>query len=355
MTKIAIINDTHFGVRRDHKGMAAYIDRFFDEIFFPTIDEMGIKRVFHLGDLVHSRTQIAIPTAAQVYQTFFEPLSNRGIDVDIIVGNHDTYYKNTNSVNVFQSIFARFDLPNVTVHRDLPVEFSINDIPMMLVPWICDENREQSLQMIAQSNARFVWGHFEIAGFEMDRGHKCDHGMGREMFAKFDRVFSGHFHHPSEYGNIKYLGAPYEMTWSDYDGVRGFHIFDTETCEIQFIENPFKMFVKLYYDDDQLTAEDVAQLPVDNIRGSFVKVIIENKKHPYIYDLFIDKLQSAGLADIKTIESSLIFEQGIEEALDAEDTVTIFVKYVNALKMKSKTKAAVEKRLRQLYEQAINQ
>ena len=44
--KIAIINDTHFGVRNDHQGFLDYMFQFFDEQFFPYLVENNIKTVF---------------------------------------------------------------------------------------------------------------------------------------------------------------------------------------------------------------------------------------------------------------------------------------------------------------------
>ena len=53
--KIAIINDTHFGVRNDHQGFLDYMFQFFDEQFFPYLIENDIKTVFHLGDVFDRR------------------------------------------------------------------------------------------------------------------------------------------------------------------------------------------------------------------------------------------------------------------------------------------------------------
>ena len=37
--------------------------------------------------------------------------------------------------------------------------------------------------------------------------------------------------------------------WSDYNCPKGFHIFDTDTRELERIENPLPIFKKLSYDD----------------------------------------------------------------------------------------------------------
>ena len=52
-----------------------------------------------------------------------------------------------------------------------------------------------------------------------------------ETYERFEKVISGHFHKKSDDGHIYYCGTQYEMTWSDYNCPKGFHIFDTQTRE----------------------------------------------------------------------------------------------------------------------------
>ena len=116
-------------------------------------------------------------------------------------------------------------------------------------------------------------GHLEIQGFEMFKGSVVSHGDDRSVFGKFDICMSGHFHHRSTDGHIYYLGSHAEFTWSDYDDPRGFHIFDTETREITFIQNPFKMFKKIWYNDSE---PDFINKKIDysEFRGCMLKVIV---------------------------------------------------------------------------------
>ena len=53
--KIAILNDTHAGVRGDMVAMADYQGQFYNEIFFPTLDKMGITLFIHMGDAFYRR------------------------------------------------------------------------------------------------------------------------------------------------------------------------------------------------------------------------------------------------------------------------------------------------------------
>ena len=178
-------------------------------------------------------------------------------------------------------------------------------------------------------------GHFELAGFEMDRGNICHEGMDKNVLSKYDVVLSGHFHHKSSSGNIHYVGTPGEMTWSDYNDKRGFHIFDTETRELTFIENPFKMFHKVVYNDDHETVETVKSKNFDKYTNTIVKVIVAKKIDPYLFDVFMDKVYKSQPHDVSVVEDFTDYTQiSDEDVIDqADDTMTTLSKYVDSLQI----------------------
>jgi hypothetical protein len=117
------------------------------------------------------------------------------------------------------------------------------------------------------------------------------------------------------------------MFWNDYDDQRGFHIFDTETLELEFIKNPFKMFEKVYYDDTQTTPN------VDNYKDKVVKLIVVNKNDHTAYDKFLDKLYKVNPIEVKIVEDFSEFESDLldDEDVDLTDTLTLVSQYVDAL------------------------
>ena len=116
---------------------------------------------------------------------------------------------------------------------------------------VADDIMEESLHTIDSSQAEFVMGHLEIKGFEMHKGYFNEHGLEKNIFHRFEKVISGHFHKKSDDGQIFYLGAQYEMTWSDYMCPKGFHMFDTDTRELTRIPNPLRIHKKIIYDDEK--------------------------------------------------------------------------------------------------------
>lgn len=337
MALIALITDTHHGVRNDNKMFREHLKKFYDNVFFPTLDKYNIKQVIHLGDLVDRRKYINYVTFRRLKTDFILPLQERGIHCTYLVGNHDVYYKNTNEVNALHEFFGKdygqnvYDENLVSVVTR-PTEIEIGNKPILLLPWICEDNEDQSKYLIETTVAPIVLGHLEINGFEMD-GRLCDHGLNPELFSKFLFVGTGHFHKKHSKDNIHYLGAPYQMTWGDYEQQRGFHLFDTETFELTFVENPYTVFHKLHWDDTYFTLEEIENLNDQDIYNCYVKIFVQNKTNPTMLELLIAKLEELG-ADVTTIDDRFSLEETGEVTPEqAEDTPTIMKNYIDSVKV----------------------
>jgi DNA repair exonuclease SbcCD nuclease subunit len=328
--KIALITDTHWGARGDSNVFAEYFNEFYYNYFFPYLEQNNISRIFHLGDIVDRRKYINFVTARHL-KKFVETCHNKDIWLDVIVGNHDTSFKNTNDVNSMHELFSHSEY-NIRYFSD-PTEVLIDDTRIAVLPWVCSGNYDESMKFLADTNAQILFGHLEIQGFEMYKGSVNDHGFTPALFDKFDVVCSGHFHHKSTKGNINYLGAPYEMSWSDYNDVRGFHIFDTDTRELTFVQNPYTMFSKLHYNDSGKTMEDVLNVDFSEYKGKYVKVITHTKSNPYWFDKFIESLEKSGAVDIQVVEDNLNLNLEEDEDIvnEAEDTVTILKKVIDQM------------------------
>lgn len=353
--RIAIVNDTHWGARGESKIFSDYFGKFWKEVFFPYLKENNIKHIFHLGDVFDRRKYVAFVSIERFEEQFMKPCVENGIELHMIAGNHDTTYKNTNELNSIRMLYENTKYPNVHLYWNEPVDLKMDECDIVLSPWICAENESATMEHFKSTSAQIVMGHFEIQGYEMDKGHLCSHGLDRNIFKKFDAVYSGHFHHPSSHGNITYLGAQYEMTWADYNQTRGFSVFDTETREMTYVRNPFSIFHKLFYDDSEMTIEDVSNIDVEGLTNTYVKVIVQNKDNSYLFDLYLDRIQSAGPADVKVVEDHQNLDILEEEDLvdEAQDTLTILKKYIENIEF-SGDKIKVENFLSGLYQEAMS-
>ena len=351
--KICVLGDTHFGMRGDSLDFHKYIDKFYTNTLFPYLKENDITTVVQLGDLFDRRKFINFNSLYLARQYFFDKLTENNITFITFLGNHDVAFKNTLQVNSSQLLLNGYD--NITV-LDTFTTMQFGGIDVDLVPWICDDNEVEITQKLKDSKSQIVFGHFEIAGFEMDRGNVCHEGIDKSTFNKYDIVLSGHFHHRSDDGHIYYVGTPYEMTWSDYNDPRGFVIFDTQTREQEFVKNPYRMFNKLNYKDEvENFAEQYRTFDYSIYEGSYVKVVVVNKTNPFLFDLVIDNLYKAGVADISIVEdftdAAIITD---DELVDqTEDTVTILAKYIDNLTL-NVDNDKLKGLMRELYVEALN-
>jgi DNA repair exonuclease SbcCD nuclease subunit len=350
--KISIISDTHAGARGDNPLFNEYFFKFWENTFFPYLKENNITQICHLGDVVDRRKFINFVTLSSWRHRFFDVLKREDISMDVIVGNHDVTYKNTNEINAMHELFDHYDNINVLIE---PRDVIYDGLSVAMVPWINASNYEQSLEFLKTTKSEVVFGHFEIAGFEMDRGNICHTGMNKNTFDRFDMVLSGHFHHKSTNDNISYLGNQYEITWADYNDQRGFHVFDTETRELTFIPNPYKMFHRISYDDTIQDFEFWKEYDYNELKDSYLKVVVVNKQNPYLFDNVIDNLYRASVADIAIVEDFTDTSLEVDEDIinQAEDTITILNTYIDSLTLNVEP-VKLKNIMRELYVESLN-
>jgi len=317
--KVAIITDTHYGARKGSKHLHDYFEKFYDDVFFPALEEHGVDTVVHMGDAFDSRKSIDYQSLQWAKRVVFDRLKN--YKVHMIVGNHDTYYKNTNEVNSPGLLLS--DYNNISVYYE-PTEVKLGKLKVLFIPWINAENFENSILSIKGSTSKCAMGHLELQGFRVNRSIVMEDGLESKLFEKFDRVFSGHYHTRSDDGKIFYLGNPYEMYWTDVNDTRGFHIFDTETLTLTPVNNPYKLFYNIYYEDTNHKLFNAIEY-----ENKIVKVIVRKKSKPKDFEKFIDKLHSAGVQDLKIIENFEIQESEEFEVDEEENTLSILNRYID--------------------------
>lgn len=325
--KIAILNDTHAGCRNSSDIFMDYQERFYSEIFFPYLLENDIKHILHLGDYYDNRKTINFKALHHNRKIFLEPMRKHGITMDIIPGNHDVYYKNTNELNALKELQGHYMNEVNLVMKPTVMNYEGTDIA--LVPWINPENEDETLEFLSKCKADIVGAHLELKGFEMSKGMPCQDGMDKKHFDRFEMVLTGHFHAKSTQDNIYYLGSQMEFFWNDCNDAKYFHILDTETRELEPISNPITIYEKIYYDHEKLNKfQDLAYL--DN---KFVKVIVTNKGDPYEFERFIDRVQSQKIHELKIAEDFAEFlgSNVEDENISVDDTETLVYDYIDAV------------------------
>jgi Calcineurin-like phosphoesterase len=342
MSKCILLGDTHLGARNASSRFSNLFNKFFECVLYPYMERNGITKIYQLGDLFDNRTNISLKALHNSKEFWFEPLKSLNAEMHVLLGNHDIYHKNTLEINSPNLLLGEYS-SNVIIYNE-PTTIDEFDI----IPWICSENQEQIVDFINRKDKpRFCLGHFEISGFSMYRGGEAQsHGLATSLFDDYEMVFSGHYHHRSTNGNITYVGTPYEITWSDYADPKGFHVLDTETGKIEFIENPYTIFRRVQYNNGWGGN-------LNDLKDCIVKVIVQEKQDLYKYDRFIDSIKLVGVHDLAIIENLDEFRDGdVEESIDLEDSVAIIDNYIDGITT-NVDKDKIKSYMRTIYNEAL--
>ena len=326
--KLAILNDTHCGIRNSSDIFLDNAEKFYGDVFFPYLLEHDIRHIVHLGDYYDNRKFINFRALNRNRSAFLKPLREHGITMDIIRGNHDTFYKNTGELNSLKELLGHYMNEVTIIHKPTVMEYG--SLKMGLVPWIDDENEKESMDFLANAKCDWIGGHFDIQGYEMMKGIKCEHGLDRKIFSRFEQVLSGHFHTKSVQDNVMYLGSQMEFFWNDAHDAKFFHVLDTETRQLEAIRNPYTLFHRIYYDDSK---HDYLHHDLDGIEGKFIKVIVINKADSFTFDRFIERINNREILELKIAEN---FNEFVGSAVDdqevlVDDTPTLLNSYIDAV------------------------
>jgi DNA repair exonuclease SbcCD nuclease subunit len=343
--KIGLITDTHYNFKKANKSFHDYFAKFYNDIFFPTLEKHKIQTVIHLGDAFDSRKGVDYWALDWAKKNVYDRFQDLGITVYNIVGNHDAYYKNSNEINSIDTLLQQY-YNVVKVSR--PTEYIIEGMKTVLLPWICADNEKETFDLLEKTEAKVIFGHLELNGFTVYPGQYQQDGLDKKVFQKFDRVYSGHYHTRSDDGKIFYIGNPYQMFWNDVNDVRGFHIFDTNEYELEKFDNPYNIFEKIYYDET-----DYKKFNTSYLTNKMVKIIVRKKEDHLMFDKFVDSILKVNPLELKISENIDVFDDDVDcSDITTEDTLSILDKYVQEADF-DLNKDMIKKLLRDVYKEAL--
>jgi len=349
--KFAILGDTHFGMRNDSARFHDFSEQFYRDIFFPYLKQNNINVVVQLGDLFDRRKYINFLSLSRAKRYFFDKLAENHIEFHTLLGNHDIFWRESLSVSSSGLVLGEYD--NINLYES-PHTVSIGAVAVDMIPWICEENKEDVFDFIQNSKSDICAGHFEIAGFAMYKGMEAQDGINKEMFKNYHTVLSGHYHTKSQKDNITYVGTPVEMTWQDYKDPKGFHVFDDQTMTLEFIRNPYEIFAKITYDDSEPLNWEMTNIDPTFYSKKFVKLIVVKKNDHLKFDTLLNSLYNNGIYELKVLEDFSEFEEGtVEESINLEDTLDVLDNYIDSIETNS-DKPKIKSFMRELYIEASN-
>jgi hypothetical protein len=172
----------------------------------------------------------------------------------------------------------------------------LEGLSFLLVPWVCKENLNAVQSVLASSTSTYCAGHFEFNGFELFRGQLAKTNYDHAEYKKFEKVFSGHYHHMSSKDNIIYTGTPYELTWQDCATTKGFFVIDSTSIEM--IVNPHTLY-------SSFALSEYATIPESIVRDKHVKVKVDIELTPKKRDALLEHIYSMKPHTLKLIEQSI--------------------------------------------------
>lgn len=262
--KFAVFGDLHLGIKQDstawHEVALEWGERFIAEL-----QSRNIKTAVFLGDFFHNRITVSVNTL-YVASQFLDMFHEAGIDLHMIIGNHDQYYLNDPEVSGVQ-LFSKY--PNITVYNK-PTEVQFGSKKCWFVGWGYD-------QLQYSGDILFTHAEINIFRFNAKQG-ECNGGLKcSDLLDRYNLVYTGHFHlrQSKKYdnGEVRYPGNPFQMDYSDEFTEKGFEIYDTETGDVEFVAD--KLTPKFF----RIKLSDLIKVDVNKIKraiyNSYFKLIVD--------------------------------------------------------------------------------
>lgn len=327
--KIALLGDTHRGVKRDDEWVVNYQNEFMD-FFHKECKARKVTKVIQTGDWFDTRRGVTQECMHQSRAVVAPLLQDIG-ETFVAVGNHDMHKRESITPNSCREILG--NLKKFTIIEE-PTTITLGGVVIDIIPWICRENKDRIMEFVKNSESEYCVGHFELKGYYFYTGLSSD-GDDPKFLDKYKEVWSGHFHCQSTGGNVRYLGTPYTLTSGDANDSRGFFIFDTQTKELEFVENPKCMHHKIMYNADTFHTLDLSLY-----ENTAVRLVVEKRTTDDGRDLLDDHIMAlSNVVHNLDVIDNFEFTAGEEDEIDLEDTTTYIESYIDSLEESDEVKA----------------
>lgn len=320
MGRIWQISDIHFGVRGNSLEWLDNHIKYFDDFFIPLLKEHKKDKdiLFILGDIFDNRQTINVLIQNKAIE-IIEKIS-KIIDIYMIVGNHDLYYKNQTDVNSLKCF-----VPYVKKIYETPEFIKVNGKKIFIMPWVGNFKEESDLLKTAEKKgADYVFCHSEFYNQPVSRFRSSEEGVTDYEDTKIKKIVSGHIHGRFFTEKLIYLGCPLPLTRIDMD-VKGIYCLDLETDDFLFFENDVSpKFIQISY--SELLEMDAQEIE-ENIKNNYVDVFLTFEENNSISYAKMDEMLKEAkqihyeLTD-RFITENIEFDSDIES--DSENNFNLF-------------------------------
>jgi DNA repair exonuclease SbcCD nuclease subunit len=185
--------------------------RLFD-LIEETAKAYKVDRVTILGDLHHNFSITNVKVTA-FYKERFYRLTQQGVPVLLLVGNHDM----TGDGKPYPHALLPYGNAGVVV-----VDKPLLERGVLYLPYFSDPNL--LIEVCRERKANTVVCHQEFNGATYDNGFYAPHGIDPKLVES--EIISGHIHTPQSFANVWYPGAPRWRTISDAGHARAIWVVE---------------------------------------------------------------------------------------------------------------------------------
>lgn len=238
-------------------------------IFQQVIDickEKGITQLFHLGDVLNDRKNkqsfLTLSTLDEIIQGF----SDENIYLHICPGNHckSNYSLEESWLDSFR-FHPKFNLYSKTDY------FDINNFRFHFVPFFDEKVNyidylQKAVENINPKQTNILLTHIGITGISNNDGQEVKNDIPIDLFLKFDKVLSGHYHSRNILykGQIQYIGSAYQANYGE-DFEKGITLL-REDGVYEFIQLDFPKYITIQFDLDKQPLKEVLSIAEDAVK-----------------------------------------------------------------------------------------
>ncbi len=327
---ILLIGDSHWGVRN---GSKYYLEKVLN-VYKRAIDIIKsgeVTAVFHLGDFFDDRREINIYTMNLVTKLLVK-LDTFNIPFYFLLGNHDVFYKNDNSINSITPIFSKYNNLHVI---DANRKFEMNGIKIASIPWINSSNVSETSNFINDLDSDYIiLGHFGFS--ELTSFSKSQDLININHFKRFKKVYSGHYHLRMFKENITYIGSVTDFKWGEEFTPHGFLLLDKNLNET-WSNNEENCHHKFLVENKK----DLAFI-IDKCKNKEIKIVLMNELDDITakeYDIIINEINKLSHS-VNIIYSNDLF---IDSESESEVNVKSFEEFMKSFINTKKFDADIKK------------
>lgn len=247
---------------------------------FDFCDGLGIKTIFHGGDIFTSRKGQS-EVVLNAFKTILDKAAEREMRIYAIAGNHDktSYVSNSSYLEAFNGH------PALTV-LESGARMMFDSVNFFFLPYYDEsltygEKLREFIEAVPAGEHNILLTHVGIDGVKNNGHVNVQNELKPDMFKQFNLVLVGHYHNRQMLGdNIVYTGSAYQANFGE-DGDKGCTVL-YDDGSFEFIELDFPKFITVDLLPGDLDADMISMIKgkqnESKIRVRISEEVGDNKK-----------------------------------------------------------------------------